>query len=169
MQAVCVYQNITQDNYMNLDELLDKQEEEILDEAKHTRSDEYDRYWHKFTPEEKEQYIKEGHKPKSGIWIYRHREAMGLDYHNKDVIVHHKDHDKHNYKKSNLKILSRADHVREDPNARKHWKCSVPGCGNEHYARGYCLKHYIAHFRKGDFGNYNPKKNRSKKDRKKED
>lgn len=156
---------------MNLDELLDKNEEEILDEAKHTRSDEYTRYWHHFTPEEKEQYVKEGHKPKSGIWVYKHREAMGLDYHNKDVIVHHKDHDKHNYKKSNLKILSRAEHVREDPNALKHAgeKCKEPGCGNSYYARGYCYKHYIAHFRKGEFGHYDPSKNKSKKERAKKD
>ena len=153
---------------MNLGELLDKKEEEILNEAKHTRSDEYTRYWHHFTPEEKEQYVKEGHKPKSGIWVYRHREAMGLDYHNKDVIVHHKDHDKHNFKKSNLEILSRAEHVREDPNALKHKDeiCKEKGCGNSYYARGYCYKHYISHFRKGEFGNYNPSKNRSKKERK---
>lgn len=153
---------------MNLDEILDKQEEEILDEAKHTRSDEYTRYWHHFTPEEKEQYVKEGHKPKSGIWIYKHREALGLDYHNKDVIVHHKDHNKHNYKKSNLKILSRAEHVREDPNARKCWKCSKEGCGNEHYAHGLCYKHYMQMYRKHKFGNYDKSKNKAKDERKKE-
>lgn len=154
---------------MNLDELLDKEEKDILDEAKHTRSDEYPRYWHHFTPEEKEQYVKEGHKPKAGIWIYRHREAMGLDYHDKDKVVHHKSRDKNDYSKENLQIVTRSEHAIIDPNARKCWKCSKKGCGNEHFAHGLCFKHYMQMYRKGEFGNYDPKKNKSKKDRKKED
>lgn len=154
---------------MNLDELLDKEEEDILSEAKHTRSDEYPRYWHHFTPEEKEQYVKEGHKPKAGIWIYRHREAMGLDYHDKDKVVHHKSRDKNDYSKENLQITTRSEHAIIDPNARKCWKCSKKGCGNEHYAHNLCYKHYMQMYRKHKFGNYDKSKNKSLKDRKKED
>lgn len=151
---------------MNLDNLLDELEEDILDEAKHTRSDEYSRYWHHFTDEEKAEYAK-NHKPKSGKWIYNHREVMGLTSDDKDVVVHHKNHDKHDYRKSNLQIVTRAEHCRIDPNSLKHAgeKCKEKGCGNDYYARGYCYKHYIAHFRKHEFGNYNPKNNRSKKER----
>lgn len=150
---------------MNLDELLDE-EEKILDEAIHVKASDYDRYWHHFTPEEKERYTKEGHVPKSGVWIYKHREAMGLDYHDKDKLVHHRNHDKHDYSKDNLQIVSRSEHAIIDPNARKHFKCSVPGCGNEHYSHKLCFRHYMQKYRKGEFGNYDPKKNKAKKERK---
>lgn len=154
---------------MNLDELLNKEEEDILSEAKHTRSDEYPRYWHHFTPEEKEQYVKEGHKPKSGIWVYRHREAMGLDYHDKDKVVHHKSHDKNDYSKENLQIVTRSEHAIIDPNRKIYGddeKCKIKGCGNSIYSHYLCYKHYMQKYRKGEFGNYDPKKNKSKKDRK---
>ena len=140
---------------MNLDEILEEEENDILSEWHHTRSDEYPRIWHHFTPEEKEQYVKEGHKPKSGIWIYKHREAMGLDYHDKDVIVHHKNRDKNNYEKTNLQIVDRATHARIDPNAKKYSendKCKEKGCGNSVYSHYYCYKHYMKHYRKGEFG-----------------
>lgn len=132
---------------MTLDELLQKNEEDIF-EAIHTQASDYLRYWHHFTPEEKEAYVKEGHKPKSGIWIYKHREALGLTYKDKDVIVHHKNHDKHDFSKENLKILTRSEHAIEDPNARKNFKCSIKGCGNEHYAHKLCFKHYMQKYRK---------------------
>lgn len=150
---------------MNLAEILDNTEDDILDEAKKVRGDDYPRYWHHFTPEEKEQYVKEGHKPKSGIWIYKHREALGLDYHDKDKLVHHKNHNKEDYSKKNLQIVSRSSHAIIDPNARKHYKCSVEGCGNDHYGRELCFKHYMQRYRKKEFGNYNKKKNRSKEER----
>lgn len=165
---------------MNLDDLLNEEENKIifdtdcmidetdynlLDEAKHTRSDEYPRYWHHFTPEEKEQYVKEGHKPKSGCWIYKHREAMGLDYHDKDKIVHHRNRNKNDYDKKNLQVVSRSEHAIVDPNARKNFKCKMQGCGNEHYAHGLCRKHYMRLYRNNKFGNYDEAKNRSKKER----
>lgn len=133
---------------MTLDELLDEQEEEILDEAKHTSCLEYERYWHHFTPEEKEAYVKEGHKPKSGIWIYKHREAMGLDYHDKRV-VHHKDHDKHNNSKSNLQIVDRREHAILDPNALKHKNEKCSKCHiRPYYAKGLCYQCYQKQYRK---------------------
>lgn len=156
---------------MNLDQILDEEEQdmfdELLDEAKHTRADEYARYWHHFTDEEKAEYAKTHNVPKSGKWIYNHREAMGVTSDDKDVVVHHKNHDKHDYRKENLQVVSRAEHCRIDPNARKRWKCGIKGCGNEHYGRGYCLKHYMQMYRKHKFGNYNETKN--KKTNKKED
>lgn len=96
---------------------------------------------------------------------------MGLDYHDKDKLVHHKSHDKKDYNKDNLQIVSRSEHAIIDPNARKYWKCSVPGCGNEHYSKKLCFKHYMQMYRKHKFGNYDETKNRSKKERnkKKED
>lgn len=158
-------------NYMNLDQILDEEEQDMFDEligeAKHTRADEYSRYWHHFTDEEKKEYAKTHNVPKSGKWIYKHREVMGVTSDDKDVVVHHKNHDKHDFRKRNLQIVSRAEHCKIDPNALKHAgeKCKEKGCGNDYYARGFCYKHYIAHFRKGEYGNYNPKKNRSKKER----
>lgn len=146
---------------MNLNELLDKNEEDILDEAKHVRADDYPRYWHHFTPEEKEQYVKEGHVPKCGVWVYKHREAMGLDYHNKDKIVHHRNGDKSDFSKSNLMILSRAEHCREEPNRKIYTdedKCRIKGCGNLCYAHHLCYKHYMKFYREGKFGNFKKEK-----------
>lgn len=93
---------------------------------------------------------------------------MGLDYHDKDRLVHHKSHDKKDYNKNNLQIVSRSEHAIIDPNARKCFKCKIEGCGNEHYSHGLCFRHYMQKYRKGEFGNYNPKKNRSKKEREKD-
>lgn len=131
---------------MNLDNLLDNEENSTLEEAKKILGSDYTRFWHHFTPEEKEQYVKEGHKPKSGIWIYKHREALGLDYHDKRV-VHHKNKDKHCNRKSNLVALSRAEHAIVEPNALKHKgeKCSE--CKKRpYYANGLCYNCYMRHY-----------------------
>ena len=153
---------------MNLDEILDEFENNILDEAKKVRADSYPRYWHHFTQEEREQYVKEGHKPKSGIYIYKHREALGLDYHDKRI-VHHKDKNKERFDKDNLVALTRAEHCQIEPNRKiydDNEKCKIKGCGNSIYSHYLCFKHYMQKYRKGEFGNYDPKKNLSKKDRK---
>lgn len=130
---------------MTLNEILSN-ETETIDEAIHTLPSDYERYWHHFTPEEKEAYTKEGHVPKSGLWIYKHREAMGLDYHDKRV-VHHKDHDKHNNSKNNLQIVSRKEHAIIDPNALKHKGELCKECKKRpFYANHLCYKCYMKHY-----------------------
>ena len=153
---------------MNLDELLDK-EEENLEEAVHIRADDYERHWVEMSKEEAAAYNKEHGTHIHGYWEYPHRVAAGLKF-GDNRISHHKNKDKHDNRKENVVALSRAEHCRVEPNALKHAgeKCKEKGCGNDYYARGYCFKHYIAHFRKGEFGNYNPKKNKSKKERNKD-
>lgn len=153
---------------MNLDELLNK-EEESLDEAVHIRADDYERRWVEMSKEEAEAYNKEHGTHIHGYWEYPHRVAAGLKF-GDNRISHHRNKDKHDNRKENVVALSRAEHCRVEPNALKHAgeKCKEKGCGNSYYARGYCFKHYIKHFRKGEFGNYDPSKNKSKKERNKD-
>lgn len=151
---------------MNLDELLDEEEKEVLDEAIHIRADDYERHWVEMSKEEAAAYNKEHGTHIHGYWEYPHRVAAGLKFGDKKI-SHHKNKKKHDNRKENVVALSRAEHCRVEPNALKHAGeiCKEKGCGNPYYARGFCYKHYIAHFRKGEFGNYDPSKNKSKKDR----
>ena len=150
---------------MNLDELLDKEEAEVLDEAVHIKASDYERHWVEMSKEEAAAYNKEHGTHIHGYWEYPHRVAAGLKF-GDNRISHHKNKDKHDNRKENVVALSRAEHCRVEPNARKHFKCSVPGCGNEHYAHNLCFKHYMQKYRKHDFGNYNKNKNKSKEERK---
>lgn len=136
---------------MNLNEFLDKTEDDILDEAKYTSALEYKRHWKELSKEEADKYNKEHGTHIHGYWVYDHREAAGATY-GDNTVVHHKDHDKHNNHKRNLMKISRADHCIVDPNALKHKgeKCKEKGCGNDYYAKGYCYKHYMKHYRKKD-------------------
>lgn len=149
---------------MTINKLLEEEaykEEDTIEEAKHTEGNEYPRYWHEYTKEEKEKNPSlKGH----GIWIYKHREAMGVDA-NEKMVVHHIDGDKNNFDPENLALVSRSEHCKIDPNARKHFGCKVKGCTNPHYQHGYCLKHFMQKYRSGEFGHYDPKKNESKKNR----
>ena len=142
-------------NYMTLNELLSQEvklPDELLDEAKHVRPDDYNREWIK------------GENGKKGHWQPKHREVMGLTPDDPRV-VHHKNHDKHDNRKSNLEVVSRAEHCKIDPNALTYTDCKVPGCKNPHYSHHLCKKHYMRAFRKGKFGNYDKSKNYSKKER----
>lgn len=134
---------------MKLDELLNLNTEDTLEE-RYTDAREYLRHWDK----------------EKRLWVYGHREALGIDE-NEGKIVHHKNGDKHDNRKSNLQLVSRAEHCKIDPNARKYYKCKKKGCDGVHYQHGLCLKHFMQKYRKGEFGNYDKTKNYSKKTRKK--
>lgn len=139
---------------MTLNELLNQEitipEELTLNEAKHVRPDDYNREW------------VSGKNGEKGHWQPKHRSVMGLGP-NDPRVVHHKNHDKHDNRKSNLEVVSRSEHCKIDPNARKIYKCKI--CGKPHYSRGYCKMHYMRVFRKHKFGNYDKSKNYSKSDR----
>lgn len=133
-----------------------------IDEAKHTRPDEYDRKWMEY-PKDEKHYYPSG-KRKYGRWIYGHKEAMGVGE-DKNKVVHHKNHNKHDNRPSNLQVCTRSEHCKIDPNARKFTDCKVPGCKNSHYSHHLCLKHYMQKYRKGKIGNYDKSKNYSKSSR----
>ena len=149
-------------NCMTLNELLSEEvklpeelllsEEEILDEAKHVRPDDYNREW---VP---------GKNGEKGHWLPKQREVMGLSPSDPRV-VHHKNGNKHDNRKSNLQVVSRAEHCKIDPNALQYTDCKVPGCKRPHYSHHLCKMHYMRAFRKGKFGKYDKDKNYSKKDR----
>lgn len=89
---------------------------------------------------------------KKGLWSYEHREKLGLTPDDRDYIVHHKDGNHENNHKRNLVALTRAEHAAQEKPALKHEKCKI--CGNKHFGRGYCAKHYYL---------YVTKKNKKKK------
>ena len=144
----------------DLDNLTEEEFEELV-EAKKVSPLDYDRYWKEWPLDEKHYSKKTGNRL-YGRWIYRHREAAGAKY-GDGKVVHHKNHNKHDNSKRNLSKISREEHCKVDPNARKCFKCKV--CGGEHFARGYCQKCYMRRFRKGNFGDYKKSENYSKSDR----
>lgn len=103
---------------MNLEEIL---EEEIIIEHK---ANLYDRHW----------------SVETGLWSYAHREKLGLGPNDRDYVVHHKDGNINNNRKSNLQKLTRAEHAAIGKPALKHEKCKI--CGAKHFGKGYCAKHY---------------------------
>lgn len=135
----------------------------ILIESKVVIPTDYERYWKEWPLDEKHYSKKTGNRL-YGRWVYKHREQAGAEY-GDGKVVHHIDHNKHNNSKKNLKKITQSDHCKIDPNSRKYFTCSVPGCKGIHYSRHLCLKHYMQKFRKGKFGNYDPEKNYSKEDR----
>lgn len=130
---------------MKIDELLAL---DVLEE-RYTDAREYKRHWDK----------------EKRLWIYDHRAALGVDE-TEEKIVHHKNGNKHDNRKCNLELLTRAEHCKVDPNARKYYKCKEKDCDNDHYQHGYCLKHFMRRYRAGEFGAYDKTKNYSKKERK---
>ena len=153
---------------MNLDELLDKEENEILEEARHVRADDYERHWVEMSKEEADAYNKEHGTHIHGYWEYPHRVAAGLKFGDKRI-SHHINKNKHDNRKENVVALTRSEHCKVEPNRKIYGddeKCKIKGCGNSIYSHYLCYKHYMQKYRKGEFGNYDPKKNKSKKDRK---
>lgn len=145
---------------MTITEILNEDLERTIEEAKKVSPLDYKRHWVVF-PKDEIHYSK-NHNRLYGYWAYEHREAVGAKY-NDGTVVHHKDHDKHDNKKSNLVKISRSEHAIIDPNARKHEKCRI--CGEPHFSQGLCQKHYMQKFRHGKFGNYDKSKNYSKSER----
>ena len=80
---------------MTINEILSDLTDELenIDEAKHTRPDEYERKWVEY-PKNEKHYYPSG-KRKYGRWVYGHKEAMGVGE-DKNIVVHHKDNDKRN-------------------------------------------------------------------------
>lgn len=142
---------------------LEEEEFKTLVEAKRVVPTDYKRHWQEWPLDEKHYSKKTGNRL-YGRWVYDHREAAGAKY-NDNKIIHHKNEDKLDNSKSNLQVTDRAGHCRIDPNARKFFKCSVPGCKEPHYSHHLCLKHFMQQYRKGKFGNYDKSKNYSKKER----
>lgn len=87
-------------------------------------ANEYSRRWNKET----------------NLWSYQHREKLGLTPKDRDKVVHHKDGNHKNNNKKNLKAMTRAEHAAAEKPALKHKTCKI--CGNKHYARHLCAKHY---------------------------
>lgn len=83
---------------------------------------------------------------KHGLWSYEHRDKLGLTNKDSEYVVHHKDGDIHNNKKSNLEAISRAEHARVGKPALKHEKCRI--CGEPHFAKGLCRHHYYKKYKK---------------------
>lgn len=80
------------------------------------------------------------------LWVYDHREKLGLTEKDKNLIVHHKDDDEKNHSIDNLVALTRAEHARIGKPALKHEKCRI--CGAKHFAKHLCQKHYKRLWRK---------------------
>lgn len=137
--------------------------DEVIIESKTVSPLDYDRKWIEYPKNEKHYSKKTGNRL-YGYWQYKHiSNANNGKRLPRGYVVHHKDGDKHNNKKSNLQIVTRSEHCKIDPNARKCYKCKI--CGGEHYSHHLCKKHYMQKFRKGEFGNYDKSKNYSKEDR----
>lgn len=142
--------------------VLTEEEFKNLVEAKKVTPLDYERYWYEYKPNER--HYSKNHNLLYGEWRYRHREAAGAHY-GDNKIIHHKNEDKNDNSKSNLQVTDRAGHCRIDPNARKFFKCSVPGCNEPHYSHHLCQKHFMQQYRKGKFGDYDKSKNYSKEER----
>lgn len=113
---------------MNLDEILESTSEVILEKAANL----YPRRWDN----------------EKRLWVYTHREKLGLSEKDRDLVVHHKDDDETNFDPENLEAISRAEHARIGKPALKHEKCKISGCEQKHFAKGYCQKHYKRIWRK---------------------
>lgn len=158
---------------MTLKELVDNQasEEIFWEEGEDWEFDpflteaasEYKRHWEEF-PKNERHYSKKTGNRLYGRWVYDHRENAGATY-NDGMVVHHKDHDKHNNNPNNLMKISQSTHCKIDPNARKFTDCKVPGCKNPHFSHHLCQKHFMQKYRSGKFGSYDKTKNYSKEDR----
>lgn len=74
---------------------------------------------------------------------YLHRAKTGADGYN--TVVHHKDGDKHNNNKNNLKIMSRSEHTGIENTKLKtqYTTCTIKGCKRPHHAKGLCKSHYL--------------------------
>lgn len=83
---------------------------------------------------------------KKRLWVYKHRELLGLSDKDRDLVVHHKDDDETNFDPDNLVAVTRAEHARLGKPALKHEKCKI--CGAPHFAKGLCQKHYKRIWRK---------------------
>jgi hypothetical protein len=88
-----------------------------------------------------------------GRWRYIHRDKAGVSY-NDGKIVHHKNRNHKDNSDDNLEVTTRSEHTKIDPVARKHEGCKSKKCDGKHFARGYCLKHYLRKYRRGDFNKY---------------
>lgn len=104
--------------------------EEILEEGKKKpwTANQYKRRWNAQT----------------NLWSYSHREKLGLTPADKDKVVHHKNGDIHDNRKSNLEVLTRGEHAAVGKPALKHEKCRY--CDNKHFAKGLCRHHYFKKF-----------------------
>lgn len=147
----------------NENTFLEEEEYEALVEAKKVSPLDYKRHWEEWPLSEKHYSKKTGNRL-YGRWVYDHRENAGATY-GDGKIVHHHNHDKHDNSKSNLSKISQSEHCKIDPNARKHTGCKIKGCNGEHFAQGFCQKHYMQRFRKGKYGHYNKDNNYSKEER----
>ena len=112
---------------MTLEELLENIDDETLLEK---AANLYPRKWDK----------------EKKLWVYDHREALGLTDKDVDLIVHHKNGDEKDFSKGNLVAITRAEHARLEKPALKYEKCKL--CGEKHFAKGYCQKHYKRIWRK---------------------
>lgn len=112
---------------MKIKEILDYLTEK---KGKPWKANQYPRHWNKET----------------NLWSYSHREKLGLGPNDRDKVVHHKDGDINNFHKRNLQILTRGEHAAIGKPALKHEKCRY--CGEKHFAKGLCRKHYYKKFRK---------------------
>jgi len=83
---------------------------------------------------------------KKGLWEYKHRAKLGLYSTDTDKVVHHKNGNIHDNRKSNLEIVSRATHAALGKPALKHEKCRY--CNKPHFAHGLCRSHYYKKFKK---------------------
>ena len=65
--------------------------------------------------------------------------------------VHHKNGNKNDNRKSNLKPMDHGKHtaITNTETHTKNIKCSINGCGRKHYALGKCKMHYEILRRKG--------------------
>ena len=79
------------------------------------------------------------------LWVYDHRDKLGLSPNNQEI-VHHKNGNHKDNSEENLEPLSRADHARVERPALKHETCKI--CGEKHYAEHLCQKHYMRKYRK---------------------
>ncbi len=110
---------------MKIKQVLDLLEK---DENGHWTANEYKRTWNS----------------KTGLWEYNHRSKLGLSPTNKDKVVHHKNGDIHDNRKSNLEVVSRAEHAATGKPALKHEKCRY--CKEKHFGKGLCRYHYFKRY-----------------------
>lgn len=83
---------------------------------------------------------------KKGLWEYKHRAKLGLYSTDTDKVVHHKNGNIHDNRKSNLEVVSRAKHAALGKPALKHEKCKY--CKEKHFAHGLCRHHYFKKYKK---------------------
>lgn len=90
-------------------------------------------------------------------WEYEHRvvmeEFLGRRLTSEEH-VHHVDEDITNNDISNLKIVSRSEHIRIHKPAKKESerKCFIEGCLKKHHAKGFCKIHYAREYPAKQYG-----------------